>query len=55
MDVEIFESGKKSCRFKNIQIRVDGALVSSNRQLDPFSAKVLYYTNSYIRLYSSIF
>ena len=46
---------RKSWGFKNIRIHVDGALVSSNRQLDPFSAKVLYYTISYIRLYSSIF
>ena len=46
---------RKSCGFKNIWIRVDGALVFFNRQLDPFSAKVLYYTISYIRLYSSIF
>ena len=46
---------RKSCGFKNIWIRVDGALVFSNRQLDPFSAKVLYYTISYIRLYPSIF
>ena len=27
VEVEMFESGKKSCRLKNIRIRVGGALV----------------------------
>ena len=30
MDGEIFESGRKSCGFKNIRIRVDGTLKSLN-------------------------
>ena len=29
VDVEIFESGKKSCGFKNIRTRVDGAKKAS--------------------------
>ena len=50
VDKEIFESGKKKCGFKNIRIRVDGALERGKVQISLYSGNRLLRQGKYTLL-----